>query len=121
MSNPGAEKTERLVTLLEELLRELTGGESVEAGPASAQRHPEVARRDAEVLARFQELTARDHVIGLEATNSRLLSDLRQARGRNRALDAELEALRAELAAVYASRTWKAGRALARPLGKLRR
>lgn len=113
MSTPGAEKTERLVALLEELLQELNGS-TVEVGAESARLRDEVARRDAEILARHQELVAVDHVIGLEATNSRLLKDLRRARARVKELTAELEAVRA-------SRTWKVGRAFTRPLGKLRR
>lgn len=113
MSTPGAEKTERLVGLLEDLLHELTGG-TVEVGAASAPLREEAARRDAEVLARHQELVAVDHVIGLEATNSRLLKDLRRARARVRELEAEIEAIRA-------SNTWKAGRVITRPLGRFRR
>lgn len=119
MSTPGADKNARLVELLTDLLGELTGG-SVETS-ASAELLAETAKRDDEVQARLAALTARDHVIGLEATNSRLLADLRKARARNKELDARIAELEAQLEAVYASRTWKAGRAIVKPLGKLRR
>lgn len=109
-----------MAALLQELLAELDGA-SVEAGPGSAHRHAEAVRRDAEVLARHQELTAVDNVIGLEATNSRLLKDLRRARTRNRDLEKRVAELEAEIAAIRTSSTWKAGRVLTRPLGKLRR
>lgn len=120
MSDPGGDKTARLVGLLEELLGELTGA-TVEAGGRSQELAAEVARRDAEVLARYAELSSRDHVIGLEATNSRLLADLRRARGRNRDLEKRLAELEAEIEAIRSSNTWKAGRVLTRPLGKLKR
>lgn len=120
MSNPGDDKTARLAALLQELLAELDGP-AVEVAPGSEELHAEAARRDADVLARYQELTAVDNVIGLEATNARLLKDLRRARGRNRDLEQRLAELEAEIAAIRASNTWKAGRVLTRPLGKLRR
>lgn len=116
-----AERYEGLVTRLEQELGEARAalGASLPAAVRAAQA--EAAQRDAEVLARHQELTARDHLIGLEATNSRLLKDLRRARARVQELTELVEEREREIEAVRTSRTWKVGRAVTRPLGKLRR
>lgn len=75
---------------------------------------------DLRVLAVHQELTARDHVIGLEAQVVRLEVDLERARDRIAALRAKVKRLEGELVDVRQSRTWKIGRAVTGPLGRLR-
>jgi len=59
-------------------------------------------------------------VIGLEATVTRLEEDLRRARVRIRRLRDNLEERTEQLAAVRNSRTWKVGRVITRPLGRLK-
>lgn len=73
---------------------------------------------DDALLARHAELTARDNVIGLEATITRLENDLRNARTRVRRLRERLEKREEDLAAMKASRSWRLGRLITRPLGR---
>lgn len=75
---------------------------------------------DAALLARHADLVAIDHVIGLEATVARLEYDLRTARMRVRRLRDRVEDTSRELAELRSSRSWKVGRMLTRPLGRLR-
>jgi len=75
---------------------------------------------DEELLARHAELVAIDNVIGLEATIARLQHDLKKERERVKALRATLRARDEEIAAIRASRTWRVGRAVVRPLSRLR-
>ncbi|HEX2893878.1 MAG TPA: class I SAM-dependent methyltransferase [Marmoricola sp.] len=79
-----------------------------------------VAERDSELLARHADLVAIDNVIGLEATVARLKNDLRHARIRIRRLNILVETRKDELEAVRSSRTWRVGRMVTRPLGKLK-
>jgi 2-polyprenyl-3-methyl-5-hydroxy-6-metoxy-1,4-benzoquinol methylase len=75
---------------------------------------------DAAILARHADLVAVDNVIGLEATVARLQDDLRNSRRRVQRLRDKVEDLSDELAATRSSRTWKVGRMITRPLGRLR-
>ncbi len=75
---------------------------------------------DEDLLARHADLTAIDNVIGLEATAARLQYDLRQARKRVKELQAVVRAKDEEIAAIRASRTWRAGRMLVRPFSRAR-
>lgn len=75
---------------------------------------------DARLLERHSELTAIDHVVGLEATVARLEYDLKAARARVRRLRNQLGERNAQLSALRASRTWKIGRMITRPLGRLK-
>lgn len=75
---------------------------------------------DAELLARHAELTALDHVLGLEATVTRLQQDLKTAKSRLKRLRERLEERDDEIAALRGSRTWKVGRLFTRPLGRLK-
>lgn len=79
-----------------------------------------VAHDDLSILAAHQELTARDHLIGLEAQVARLERDLARVRERNGALRAKVGLLEDELSALRGSRTWKLGRALTRPWARAR-
>lgn len=58
-----------------------------------------------------------DRVIGLEAENARLESAVRGATGARQ----EIYRLETALAALYASRTWRAGRAVLSPMRFMRR
>jgi len=82
--------------------------------------HQVVEERDSALLARHADLIAVDNVIGLEATVTRLEEDLRRARVRIRRLRDNLEERTEQLAAVRNSRTWKVGRVITRPLGRLK-
>ena len=75
---------------------------------------------DDALLARNAELTARDHVIGLEATVARLQADLRTSRARVSRLRERLEDTRREADAMRSSRTWKIGRLFTGPMGRLK-
>jgi len=75
---------------------------------------------DEELLDRHADLIAVDNVIGLEATVVRLQHDLKKARERVKTLQATIKERDAEIAAIRASRTWRVGRALVRPLSRLR-
>jgi hypothetical protein len=75
---------------------------------------------DDALLARHAELTARDNVIGLEASVATLKYDLRNARARIERLRDRLEASSGEADAIRASRAWKVGRRLTRPFGRLK-
>lgn len=71
----------------------------------------------AEDIAReLRQLALVDRVLGLEAEVARLSSTTTASTG---ARD-EVEAVRAELRAVYASRTWRIGTAVLRPVRALR-
>lgn len=87
-----------------------------------SQLHDEhvVFEQDSSLLARHAELVAIDNVIGLEATITRLEFDLRKSRARAKRLRETLEKRDEELAAMRSSRTWKLGRLLTRPLGRLK-
>lgn len=76
---------------------------------------------DARILGLHSQLTERDHLIGLEASIVRLTRDLETARARVRRMRARIGRLTEELAEVRQSTTWKIGRTVTRPLGKLRR
>ncbi|MBM0125562.1 hypothetical protein [Pimelobacter simplex] len=89
------------------------------------QQSPEAWRErvfaaDEELLARHAELVAIDNVIGLEAQVARLQHDLKKAKERTKDLQALVRARDEELAAMRASRSWRVGRALVRPLSRLR-
>lgn len=75
---------------------------------------------DEAVLARHAELVARDNVLGLEATITRLTNDLRNARGRINRLRTRLEEREREVKGLRSSRTWRVGRMITRPLGRYR-
>ncbi|HSV39674.1 MAG TPA: hypothetical protein VLI04_13035, partial [Nocardioidaceae bacterium] len=67
------------------------------SGPASS-----MVDSDKEFLARHADLTARDHVIGLEASLSAAEAKLRDVRSRNRQLRDKLEAVEAHAQAGFA-------------------
>lgn len=93
----------------------------VESASSAAAAGPTVVRPDdLAFLKAHEELTARDHVIGLEATVTRQQRELVNARDRVMGLRKKLEAAREEIKAIRASTTWKLGRSVTRPLGKLR-
>lgn len=75
---------------------------------------------DEELLARHAEMVAIDNVIGLEAQVARLQHDLRKARERIKDLQTLVRAKDDEIAAIRASRSWRVGHALVRPLSRLR-
>lgn len=75
---------------------------------------------DEELLARHAEMVAIDNVIGLEAQVARLQHDLKKAKERAKDLQAVVRARDEELEAMRASRSWRVGRALVRPLSRLR-
>ena len=79
-----------------------------------------VADQDSSLLARHADLVAVDNVIGLEATVARLEDDLRKARERVKRLRDRLEARNEELVALRSSRSWRWGRMITRPLGRLK-
>jgi SAM-dependent methyltransferase len=87
-----------------------------------SQLHDErsLADKDAALIARHADLVAIDNVIGLEATAARLQEDLRRARERSRQLRDRLDAREEEIDALRKSRTWKVGRMITRPLGRLK-
>jgi SAM-dependent methyltransferase len=76
---------------------------------------------DDAILARHAQLTARDHVVGLEARVARLEHDLRTARTRLKRLRERLEDRNNELKALRQSSTWRAGRLITGPVSRLRR
>lgn len=80
-----------------------------------------VEARDRAVQERHAALVARDHVIGLEAQVATLQFELRRVRDRLRRTRENLKKRNEELAALRASRTWRAGRILVAPLSKLKR
>lgn len=82
--------------------------------------HNVVTERDSGLLARHAELVAIDNVIGLEATAARLQQELQTARARVQKLRGRVEELNREIAALRGSRTWRVGRVLTRPLGRLK-
>jgi chromosome segregation ATPase len=95
-------------------------GVAADSTPA-AHAGPKVVELDDDtILARHAELTAIDHVLGLEAQVTRLENDLRTAQSRIQRLRDRLQDRNAELAAIRASRTWRAGRVITGPLGRLR-
>ena len=65
-------------------------------------------------------MVAIDNVIGLEAQVARLQHDLKKAKERAKDLQAVVRARDEELEAMRASRSWRVGRALVRPLSRLR-
>jgi hypothetical protein len=67
---------------------------------------------DAEVATELRQLALVDRVIGLEAEVARLSISGPAAGGQR----AEIERLQNDLAAVYASRTWRVGSLVLRPL-----
>ena len=80
----------------------------------------ETAAWDRSILARHDALVAVDNVIGLEAMVARLEEDLRRSRERVRKLRDRLDARNDELAALRRSRSWRIGRMITRPLGRLK-
>jgi hypothetical protein len=80
-----------------------------------------VEARDRSVQERHAALVARDHVIGLEAQVATLQFELRRVRDRLRRTRENLKKRNEELAALRASRTWRAGRILVAPLSKFKR
>jgi hypothetical protein len=72
---------------------------------------------DDTILARHAELAARDNVIGLEATITRLENDLRTARSRITRLRDRVDQRTKEVEALKASRTWRIGRMFTGRLG----
>jgi SAM-dependent methyltransferase len=76
---------------------------------------------DDAILARHAQLTARDHVVGLEATVARLEHDLRTARTRLERLRERLEDRNNEIKALRQSSTWRAGRLITGSVSRLRR
>jgi chromosome segregation ATPase len=77
---------------------------------------------------RHRQLTMRDHIIGQEAELGRLRAEVRHLRHENeraheaaRDLAVEAQTLRAEIAAVRASTTWRVGRVLVAPIGRAKR
>lgn len=81
----------------------------------------EVNLSDAALLATHAELVARDNVIGLEATIASLEARLAKARATNESLRQKVRRARAEIDALRGSSTWRVGRFVTRPLGKLKR
>lgn len=75
---------------------------------------------DDALLARHAALSARDHVMGLEATVATLQRELAATKKRARRLRDNLEDRTEELAALRASRTWRVGRMLTAPGRRMR-
>lgn len=95
--------------------------EQVSTPDPRQQRAREVMLSDADLLANHAELVSRDSVMGLEATIANLEAELAAQIDRTRTMRQRLRAKTEELKAVRESRTWRLGRAVTRPLGKLKR
>ncbi|RLV49689.1 methyltransferase domain-containing protein [Nocardioides mangrovicus] len=89
-------------------------------GPADEASEYDTIRAEVEIdddalLARHAALSARDHVIGLEASQVRLQRELEAARKRNRDLRDALDDKEDELEKLHASKAWRVGRAVTYP------
>ena len=72
------------------------------------------------LLRRHADLAARDNVMGLEAQIVNLENQLTEARARVKRLRERAEVAERELVEVRQSRTWRVGRAVTGPLGRLK-
>lgn len=97
-----------------------TSASTNSAAATSGTQPRTVELHDDRILARHAELVAIDNVMGLEARVVELSNLLISARERARKLRERVEELESELAATRSSRTWKVGRAVTRPLSRLR-
>ncbi|MFT4287268.1 class I SAM-dependent methyltransferase [Nocardioides sp.] len=84
-------------------------------------RAREVILSDQALLANHAELVSRDSVVGLEATIVRLEAELAAQRARARTLRRRLREALAETKSLRQSHTWRVGRVVTSPLGKLKR
>lgn len=81
---------------------------------------PSVDLNDADIQARHDALVARDNVMGLEAKLVVLRNQLEATRKRAQRLRETIEDRDAEIKSLRESRTWRVGRAVTGPLGRLK-